>query len=213
MNYELKREKESIRPFPRGFSHTSYFIFHTSSQKGFTIIETVVAIAILAIAVVAPLTLAQRSLNAGVYAREQVTAFYLAQEAVEYVRNIRDNNGLNSVVGYNNWLSGLEQCRTGPCSVDPSNDTPSSRVQGCDITTTSTCDLVFDTAQKTYRARNAPTDVSKVSVFRRTLEIKNVGGLDPSNVVDVVSTVKWNVGSLSKTVVINARIFNWYKTQ
>ena len=64
----------------------------TSESKGFTLIETMVAISILMVAIVAPMSLAAQSLSAAYYARDQITAFYLAQEGIEVVRSVRDTN-------------------------------------------------------------------------------------------------------------------------
>ncbi len=61
-------------------------------NKGFTIIETLVAISILVIAVTGPLSLASRGLAYSQYAKDEVTAFYLANEALDVIRNIRDTN-------------------------------------------------------------------------------------------------------------------------
>src|SRR3989344_5249811 len=60
-----------------------------TSQNGFTLIETLVAVSLLSIAVVAPMTLASKSLSTAYYPRDQITAFYLAQEAIETLRSIR----------------------------------------------------------------------------------------------------------------------------
>ena len=60
--------------------------------KGFTLVETLVAISILMIAIVGPMTIAQNGLSSSIYAREQFIAQFLAQDALEYVRNVRDNN-------------------------------------------------------------------------------------------------------------------------
>lgn len=68
-------------------------------MKGFTLIETLVAITVLTIAIVAPMTLTSQALSAAMYARDQVTAFHLAQEAIEAVRSIRDANILNNAYG------------------------------------------------------------------------------------------------------------------
>jgi len=68
-------------------------------NKGFTLIETLVAVTLLAVAVVAPMTLTTRSLSTAYYARDQITASYLAQEAIEAVRAVRDGNVLRTALG------------------------------------------------------------------------------------------------------------------
>jgi hypothetical protein len=57
-----------------------------------TLIETLVAITILTVAIIAPMSLTMQSLSASYYARDQVTAFNIGQEAIESVRAIRDGN-------------------------------------------------------------------------------------------------------------------------
>jgi hypothetical protein len=67
-----------------------------------------VAITVLVAAVAAPLTLAAQSLFASYYAKDQTTAFYLAQEAIEVVRNQRDSNLLAYLNGENvGWLDSI----------------------------------------------------------------------------------------------------------
>ncbi len=61
-------------------------------KNGFTLIETLVAVTLLSVAIVAPVSLAARSLQSAYYARDQITASYLAQEAIESVRAVRDRN-------------------------------------------------------------------------------------------------------------------------
>ncbi|MEK7601467.1 MAG: type II secretion system protein [Patescibacteria group bacterium] len=75
------------------------FVLKTQNSKlkttsGFTLIETLVAISLLAIAIVAPMSLTSQSLTAAYYARDQVTAFNLAQEGLEAVRAFRDGQVL-----------------------------------------------------------------------------------------------------------------------
>lgn len=62
-------------------------------NKGFTLVETLVAIAILMISIAGPLTIANKSLTAAVYARDQVEASFIAQEVVEKIKNDRLNGG------------------------------------------------------------------------------------------------------------------------
>ncbi len=69
-------------------------------KKGLTLVETLVAISILTISVIGPLGIIAQALHTSYYTRDQMTAYYLAQEAVEYVRNLRDNQGLAITKAY-----------------------------------------------------------------------------------------------------------------
>lgn len=72
-------------------------------QRGFTILETLVAISILVLALTAPLAIVAQALRSSYYARDQVTAYYLAQEAIEFLRNKRDNAGLQASATAEQW--------------------------------------------------------------------------------------------------------------
>jgi prepilin-type N-terminal cleavage/methylation domain-containing protein len=78
-------------------------------SKGFTLIETLVAVLLLTVAIVSPMSLASQSLQSAYYARDQIIAYNLAQEAVEAVRAVRDGNALNNALGYPvvNLLNGI----------------------------------------------------------------------------------------------------------
>lgn len=64
----------------------------SKATKGFTLIETLIAISILLIAVAGPMVVVSQALTSSFYARDQITAFYLAQDAIEYLRNVKDVN-------------------------------------------------------------------------------------------------------------------------
>lgn len=66
------------------------------NNKGFTLIETLVAVSILMISVAGPLTIAQRSLHAAITARDQVTASFLAQDMMEQIKNDRSTDGFDT---------------------------------------------------------------------------------------------------------------------
>ena len=76
-------------------------------HKGFTLVESMVAISILSLAVTGPLLIAQKGIGSAIYARDQITAFYLAQEAIEYNRNVRDSNRIAG----NGWLNQFNNCK------------------------------------------------------------------------------------------------------
>ena len=65
-----------------------------NKKSGLTMVETLVAISILTIAVIGPLGIIAQALHTSYYTRDQMTAYYLAQEAIEYVRNLRDQQSI-----------------------------------------------------------------------------------------------------------------------
>ncbi len=71
------------------------------NSSGFTIVETLVAITILMIAIAGPLVVATKGLTSAVYAKDQMIATFLAQESIEAIKNIRDNNVSDGVP----WLT------------------------------------------------------------------------------------------------------------
>jgi prepilin-type N-terminal cleavage/methylation domain-containing protein len=61
------------------------------SKSGFTLIEALVAITILTLSITGAFSAANSAMRASSIARDQLTASYLAQEGIEYVRMLRDN--------------------------------------------------------------------------------------------------------------------------
>jgi prepilin-type N-terminal cleavage/methylation domain-containing protein len=66
-------------------------------QKGFTLVETLVAVTLLLLVIVGPMTIATRGLQNAFYAGDQTTAIFLAQEAIEHMQRLRDDNALSNV--------------------------------------------------------------------------------------------------------------------
>lgn len=171
------------------------------SAKGFTLIEMFVAITILALAVVGPLTIASRGLNTTVLARDQLTAAYLAQEGIEYIRYIKDSNVLSG----DDWMTGLDDClKAEGCQVDPWSDTTtiadcSSSTDGCQL-------LRFNTApEPTYLYSYGVTVYDIDTSFRRSVFIKPVSLYEKAIVVNM----EWQFGSNRQNLEITDRIFNW----
>lgn len=62
-----------------------------NNQGGYSLIEVMVAIVILLIALVGPMTIAMKSLQTSYYAEEKATALYLAQEGIEGIIKMRND--------------------------------------------------------------------------------------------------------------------------
>ena len=89
-------------------------ILKKSPIQGMSLIETIVAVTILAAAIVGPMTLAAQSLKASRYARSELIATHLAEEGVEVIHNIRDNNITNYPTG--SWLANIFSSTTPACN-------------------------------------------------------------------------------------------------
>jgi prepilin-type N-terminal cleavage/methylation domain-containing protein len=64
---------------------------YQSPQSGFTLVETLVAITILLIVIVGPMTISSQTAKSSTFSSEQVTAFFLAQEGTELIQKGRDD--------------------------------------------------------------------------------------------------------------------------
>lgn len=81
-------------------------MINRTNETGFTIIETLVAVTVLMIAVAGPLVVAGKGLIGAEIGKNQLIASYLAQESMEVLKNIRDNNVDDEI----DWLTDLTTC-------------------------------------------------------------------------------------------------------
>lgn len=164
--------------------------FPKNSERGFTLIETFVAITILLVAIGSPLTLAYRGFSSSNVARDQVSAFYLAQDAVETVRNIRDQNGLNGQP----WLTNLSACVGQTCLVDARNN--SATVCGA------TCEPIrYDSVSHFYGYESSWSP----SPFTRTVELTSLN----ENEAKLSVIVSWQSGSITRSFTVREHMHNW----
>ncbi|MFA5987508.1 MAG: hypothetical protein WC797_02560 [Candidatus Paceibacterota bacterium] len=86
-------------------------------NRGLTLIETLTALTLLMMSIAGPLVLAARSLTFATFAKNEIAAFYLAQEGVEMVRNVRDKN-LKNGEPWNSYFGGCKDSDNKRCVVD-----------------------------------------------------------------------------------------------
>ncbi len=168
-------------------------------KKAFTIIETLVAITILMIAISGPLTSSFRALTASSAARDQMTANFLAQEAIELVRNVKDKNVLGRV--NEGPLDGLSACTINSmCSIDTKTG---SIVSQCSGFQDANCRLHRDVNTNQY----INTVTSKPTNFYRTFYLKQEE--TTFNSAKVVVDVVWPSGAygMSSTTIENELYF------
>lgn len=179
------------------------------TKTGFTLIETLLAILVLTVSIAGPLTIASRGLNAALIAKNKTVAFYLAQDAIEFVRYQRDTNRLNNLP----WLTGLDSCvsATGgtACKILSISDTVAGCAGICPV-------MTFDSSTNVFSY--APTGGTVTpSIFTRSVYIKapvcNGDGTicNPSDVeAQVKSVITWkDVGNIQHTVTVQENLLNW----
>lgn len=169
-------------------SNTSYM--HTLYKKGFTLLETVVAIAILGSVIALLLTIVASGITQARYGSQKQTANYLAQEGIELVRNHRagyqlqaKQSGTQFSLNSGNWGSDIFSC-TIKCVITISENNPLLDVFSCG----STCPPLYLTQEYGYVNQIVPGLTDKPSPFTRT--IKLIPTTNPDS-VELVSTVTW----------------------
>lgn len=182
-------------------------------MRGFTLVETLVAVSLLAITIVLPYYAIQRSLVATYTARDELIASALAQEAVEYVRALRDTNYLyNSDQGNipRSWLYGVDgssgsvNCRNNKCTLDP---TKTTAIAACPTASGCTSRLYLSTTNL-YNQASSGTQTKFIRYFQ--LSCLDGTSCDLSNARDVrvTATVTWNYHG-TQTVTVTDVLSNW----
>ncbi|MDB5190226.1 MAG: seg [Parcubacteria group bacterium] len=171
--------------------------------QGFTLVETLVAIAILMIAIVAPFYSIQQAITTSYITRDQLIATSLAQEGAEYIYFLRDNNFLATPV-QQPWLTGMDNCRTDSpynhtygCTVDPSAS--SNQLVACSSGGCSTMNV---------NGNGIYTQASGLATrFTRTVKITP----NPSQPqqVTVTSQVSWTTNHQPYTTIVTENLYNW----
>lgn len=166
------------------------------------------AVIILSLSILGPMTIASRGLNTALYAKNQITAFYLAQDGIELVKNLRDNNRLNSRswLYYNVSVTDLSSPVNGcgsprACRVDARTGQIlefCSSLEVCDSTK-----IKYNNSQGYYTYVN--TDPN--TIFSRSVRVDVISAKE----VRITAYVKWNVvGSGTRTVTLTDNMINIY---
>ena len=172
-------------------------------SAGFTMVETLVAIAILMISIAGPLTIAQKGLTAAIYARDQVIASFLAQDAMEYIKNVRDNN-VNYIINGDSrdWLDGIYNGTTNFCTDDLNNK--------CRINTTPGISFPINRVTSDYYLYKDSsglytTDSSGTkTMFTRYFYLTNV---ITNKEATVIVKVEWQNGTITNAVTLEDQIY------
>ncbi len=183
------------------------------AAPGFTLIETFVAITILVTAIVGPLSIAAKGLFAAETASDQTTAIYLAQDAIEYIRYVRDSNQLAGV----DWLTNLAPCISADGSRSCFLDSSQGAGAAGNITSCSgTCPVMFYNTSTGFYNYGSPSSSNAASKFTRIISIvypaggNNCTGLNGCEAA-VSASVNWQNGPVPHSFTVRENILKWQR--
>lgn len=184
------------------------------NSLGFTLIETLVAVSIFTLSVLTMLIVLSQGLSSTLYAKKKATAGYLAQEGIEYVRNMRDTYTLyDSVSANTGWVSFttkmLAACNSGTgCYFDPENLftlTPPQPITKMPVTACGvSCPQILYNPLTTKYGYSSGTN----SGFIRKIIVTPFA--TTPNEVTVTSVVYWSQGSGSYQITLSEELLNWW---
>ena len=179
-------------------------------KRGFTLIETMVAISILTIAIIGPMFALQQGVVSSYTARDRLVASNLAQDGVEFVRAVRDSNYLYNIANPTSprsWFYRLDgtngsiDCTgSNKCAVDGYN----SRAV---ILCSNTCPKLklYSTGSTGFYNQGAESSSNPVTGFTRTVQLSQVSPTE----MKVSVTVNWTTGGIPYSIEIVEHLQDW----
>jgi type II secretory pathway pseudopilin PulG len=182
---------------------------------GFSLMEVIIAVGIVSFAFVGIMSVFAANVRIELLNRDRITTAYLAQEGVEIVRQLRDNNWF--AAGAGDWQDGIGAGDHQAVSmIDPANPTLGWTLEQAGSLAEDKYKqqlfllngLYIQTTNNAYKDGSRPA-ACKDTKFRRLVGIeKNYGG-DP-NKMKVTVTVYYRPGDTAKVQVQTFLYNNWY---
>lgn len=165
-------------------------------NKGFTLIELVISVFIIAIALSGAFTILQRLIASTTLSSSQLVASFLAQEGVEIVRSVRDKNWVEDV----SWQEGF-----GYCSPSTANFCEADYNDG------SLSQFTINTQARALKMNSQGFynyDSGKDTRFKRKIYIDNLGSGEGFKVTVLV---QWQDFGRDYEISVQENLWDWYK--
>jgi len=186
------------------------------NNKGFTLIETLVAVSIFSVSLIGILSVLGSGIADTNYAKRKMTATYLAQEGIEYIRNVRDTYVLYATSLTKGWgeedeegtfINKIKKCNLNGnnegCGIN--NSVPMT--QGNFIfkcTSNEKCNLSENNGNYYSNGNNSSTDPDSGFIRRIWME-ETVPGAEAK----IFSKVEWKQGPIDHDITFSESLFNW----
>ncbi len=162
--------------------------FNQKKEKGFTLVELMITIFVIAIGLIGVVTLIQNTLRSASFVKSNLIASYLAQEGVELTRNIRDVNWINR----EDWNEGLSD---GDYIIDYN-----------DNYLLSYNDIFLNIDNNEFYSYESGDE----SKFKRKIIINQMVDVDGNEYLEVESVVFWNYQEEEYSIKVVNHMYNWY---
>jgi prepilin-type N-terminal cleavage/methylation domain-containing protein len=172
-----------------------------NKNKGFTLVESLVAIAIFTTSILGLMIVLTKSISDTSYAKKKVGAEYLSQEGIEYIRNMRDTYIIPAATAQAGWDAFNTRLANSSCATSTGcyfNDSFSDYNSAVIACTGSCPELLYDSSTGKYGYSGQSSGyVRRIKVVQTTNETK------------VLSTVFWTQGSGTYSLTLSEVLFNW----
>lgn len=167
--------------------------------RAFTLIETVVALGVLLLGIIASLTLMLSAFNYVRRTEQQIVVVNLAREGIEIIRSVRNNEGDNSalfdIASEQNFIvdTGTRDAAT---LLSFTNQVTANTLSQC-----AKCTLYLDNGRYTHTVTTEPTP------FKRMITIAPRGVADYEKTI--ISQVSWTDKGRTYNYTLEGLLTNW----
>ena len=157
------------------------------------------ALTVLSLAIIGATSAVQTGISSYIFSKDQIIAFYLAQEGIEQIRNIRDENRINN----RNWLFGIASNSSDPCyfgqacTVSPVESSVPTR-----CSSPGSCPNLRQDSTTGFFGYNSGWSET---TFKREIELTSIN----TDEVSILVTVSWSKGVANRQFKARENIFNW----
>jgi len=175
------------------------------NHRAFTLIETLVAIAVLMIAIVGPYSIANTAIVASRTTQNELIASYLAQEPIEFVRTVRDMNFSVRISGENPYqqpFSYLDACVNQTCVID----SKSYYINTCPMYGGAyVCPPLYKDENGLYNQQESGEE----TIFTRSVQITDNVSYMYTHEATVTTTVSWSEHGVPRSYTLEETLYDW----
>jgi Tfp pilus assembly protein PilV len=193
-----------------------------TNTRGFSLLETVVAVSLIVGAVLGPVVAVTAALSRSAASRNKLIALHLGQEGIELVRTIRENNILcdildGGVLGSHSWAANPE---TPAVNINGTYRISATDATGmsCASETISSPQLLSGTETPLrmdiatgiydYTPSSDPTTFSRLMTIQFPVSSPDLG-IPADHQLDISAIVKWTERDAVKSVTLKERLYYW----